>query len=211
MNLIFSIFSIFSIFEILYFISFIAFFVLDYIYNINIFNKLVINISGLEYIRCCIYSNNSIFSILYGLIWILPIFLMANDYFIISNDDRVDVFKLIWLNSISDMVQSFTGKLLGKYISYKPFKSISPSKTLIGYMGGITITYILAIFLEYNNIVILLVLNVLGDLVASFIKRKLLIKDFSTLFGNKGGMLDRIDSSTLNIPFNYFYKHYLLS
>jgi phosphatidate cytidylyltransferase len=201
---------IFSIYEILYFISFIAFFVLDYIYNIKFFNKFVINVSVLEYSYCCIDKNYSLYSILYGLIWMLPIFLIANNYFVISDDDGLDIFKLIWLNSISDMVQSFIGKLLGKYISYKPFKSISPSKTLIGYIGGLTITYILAIFIEYNNIVILLVLNVLGDLVASFIKRKLLIKDFSTLFGNKGGMLDRIDSSTLNIPFNYFYKHYLI-
>lgn len=201
---------IFSIYEILYSTTIFFFFVLDYIYNINIFNKFVINVSVLEYSYCCIYDNYSVYNILYGLIWMLPIFLMANNYFIILNDDRLDIFKLIWLNSISDMVQSFTGKLLGKYISYRPFKSISPSKTLIGYIGGLAITYILAIFIEYNNIVILLVLNILGDLVASFIKRKLLIKDFSTLFGNKGGMLDRIDSGTLNIPFNYFYKHYLI-
>jgi len=201
---------IFSIYEILYSISFLFFFVIDYIYNINIFNKFVINVSVLEYSYYCIYYNYSFYNILYGLIWMLPIFLMANNYLVISNDDRLDAFKLIWLNSISDMVQSVTGKLLGKYIAYKPFKSISPSKTLIGYIGGFIITGILAVYIEYNNIAILLVLNVLGDLVASFIKRKLLIKDFSTLFGNKGGMLDRIDSSTLNIPFNYFYKHYLI-
>ena len=202
---------IFSIYEILYSISFLFFFVIDYIYNINIFNKFVINVSVLEYSYYCIYDNYSFYNIFYGLILMLPIFLMANNYLVISNDDRLDIFKLIWLNSISDVMQSFTGKLLGKYISYKPFKYISPSKTLIGYIGGLAISYVLAIFIEYNNIVILLILNVLGDLVASFIKRKLMIKDFSTLFGNKGGMLDRIDSGTLNIPFNYFYKHYLIS
>ena len=201
---------IFSFFEILYFILFINFFVIDYIYNVNLFNKLVINISVLEYSICCINNNNFV-NILYGLIWLMPIFLMTNDYFIVSYNDKLDVFKLIWLNSISDIIQSFTGKLLGKYISYKPFTSISPSKTLIGYIGGFAVTYVLGIFIEYDNIVILSVLNVMGDLAGSFIKRKLLIKDFSSLFGNKGGMLDRIDSGTLNIPFNYFYKHYLIS
>jgi len=201
---------IFSVYEILYTVSFIFFFVLDYIYNIDIFNKFVINVSVLEYSRCCVYNNYSVYNILYGLIWMLPIFLMTNNYFIMTDEDKLDIFKLICLNSISDILQSFTGKLLGKYISYKPFKSISPSKTLIGYIGGLGITGILAIYIEYNNIVILLILNVLGDLGASFIKRKLLIKDFSNLFGIKGGMLDRIDSGTLNIPFNYFYKHYLI-
>ena len=198
---------IFSNYEIIYFLVFVSFFVLDYIYSIHLFNIIVINGIVLEYTYCCI-KHYSLYNMLFGLVWLLPIFLMANEYFPIRLSDRDDIFKLIILNSISDTTQSFMGKAFGKYITYKPFKEISPSKTLIGYLGGLTITYFIARFLKFSNIAILLILNVLGDLGASYIKRKMKIKDFSFIFGEKGGLLDRIDSSTLNIPFQYFYKYY---
>ena len=198
---------IFSTYEIGYFMILVSFFILDYIYSIQLFNIIIINSIVLEYIYNC-YKQCNLYNIVFGFIWLTPIFLMVNEYVPIGISDRDDIFKLIILNSVSDTTQSFMGKLLGKYMDYRPFKYISPSKTLIGYIGGLSITYVIALLLNFNNIFIVLLLNVFGDLGASYIKRTMGIKDFSYIFGAKGGILDRVDSSTLNIPFNYFYKYY---
>ena len=40
--------------------------------------------------------------------------------------------------------------------------------------------------------------------------RQMGIKDFSYIFGSKGGFLDRTDSSTLNIPINYILRNLFL-
>ena len=48
-------------------------------------------------------------------------------------------------------------------------------------------------------------LSVLGDLIESFLKRCSNMKDSSNLLGAHGGMLDRIDSMLLTVPFVLWY------
>jgi phosphatidate cytidylyltransferase len=45
------------------------------------------------------------------------------------------------------------------------------------------------------------VFTTFGDLLASFIKRKVGIKDYGHLLPGHGGVMDRVDGIILNVPF----------
>jgi len=117
---------------------------------------------------------------------------------------NIFVFTIIFFDSFS----YFTGKLLGKnYI----FKSISPKKTLEGYLGGIIFTNIFFIcffnfvYIELTFITFIILINltiiisVIGDLTESFFKRKNNIKDSSKYLPGHGGFFDRFDSFIASI------------
>ena len=119
---------------------------------------------------------------------------------------NIFVLTIILLDSFS----YFTGIIIGKYYI---FKSISPKKTLEGYLGGIFFTNILIlsyIFLfqkEYEITILLLFVNliiltsILGDLIQSYFKRKNNIKDSSNFLPGHGGYFDRFDSFLFSIIF----------
>ena len=103
------------------------------------------------------------------------------------------------------------GRLFGKH---KLCPLISPKKTIEGSIGGLLATAIVAtlyIFLRhlisFNNgtrfgiiilvlaiVLVLSILSMLGDLIASLLKRHYDIKDYSQIFPGHGGILDRFDS-----------------
>jgi len=124
-------------------------------------------------------------------------------------------YNILCLNMFSDSTQLFTGKHFGKYIEYKPFKNISPNKTLVGYLGGFIITFIFSkIFFTFNNIdiAIIIISGFFGDLFASKIKRQFNIKDFEIknikLLGSHGGFLDRFDSFVLSNITYFLYDRF---
>lgn len=118
-----------------------------------------------------------------------------------------NVYYLVFILLItitSDTFAYLVGKLIGKN-KFSP--SISPKKTIEGFMGGLafstfitTILYISAF--DYNGRVVTLILimmglsiiSTLGDLVFSSIKRFYEIKDFGKIMPGHGGVLDRLDS-----------------
>jgi phosphatidate cytidylyltransferase len=103
---------------------------------------------------------------------------------------------------VNDLVGFVSGRLLG---GYRPFPTVSPNKTLAGYvgggLGGIAIGHVMSFAIPELGPsdltlagLLLVTTGSAGDLVASAIKRRHAVKDFGRVLGAHGGILDRLDS-----------------
>ena len=112
----------------------------------------------------------------------------------------------------------FAGKQFGKT---KLFERISPKKTWEGSVGGLLLSLSVAtglsfIFTTIDIIdwlvlaTIIVVFGTLGDLVESYFKRGLGIKDSGNILPGHGGVLDRFDSLLLSVPFAFVYLRTLI-
>jgi len=150
-----------------------------------------------------------------GLLYILPSFLILQ-FFSFNNFNSSTILFFILLTWSFDIFAYLTGKNLGKN---KILPSISPNKTWEGFIGGFIMTNIATFILLKiipNNMLSFDIINIfllscfipitatIGDMVASFLKRKSNKKDFSNLIPGHGGMLDRMDSFMITIPIFYF-------
>lgn len=158
------------------------------------------------------------------------LFLFSSGFLILCS---IFLIKIIELNSeaiilillllqFNDAFGYLFGKKFGKtYL----FPTISPNKTLEGYLfGGMGI--IIGIILLHTYIpmlsnqglakdliifVSILILGNVGDLMISSLKRKLEIKDFSEILPGHGGILDRFDNTFFAAPFFYILlNHHLI-
>ena len=121
-------------------------------------------------------------------------------------------FYLVWGN---DTGAYLFGRKLGKN---KLFERISPKKTWEGAAGGailaLALSYPIAqhyTILSFTSWAVLAGITVLtgnyGDLVESLYKRSKNIKDSGTILPGHGGILDRIDSLLMVIPFVFVYLY----
>jgi phosphatidate cytidylyltransferase len=122
--------------------------------------------------------------------------------FMYYDADTMIILYLIVL--IFDGFSQIGGQLFGK----KPIvKTISPNKTIGGFIIGAISAYAIVMLFQYNQLkatfdiqyysiffLITLIGAFCGDIGASYIKRKANIKDFATYIPGHGGVLDRMDS-----------------
>lgn len=161
---------------------------------------------------------------------VVPLFFSSAVYIRDSKGTVLGMYYLLlalgsaWL---SDSGAYFTGYLLGKH---KMAPNVSPKKTVEGAVGGIITAIILNIGVGFlytkgaqalgNTIQInywlVLVLSpflaglaMLGDLVASVIKRQHNVKDYGHIMPGHGGVMDRFDSVLLTLPAVYIIVLYL--
>lgn len=125
--------------------------------------------------------------------------------------------SLIAVSAAGDTGALFCGSAFGRQ---RIVKKLSPNKTLAGFCGSFVCSLITTALLwhlagAYPHLGLLpihlteyLVLGAMvsiagqfGDLIESAFKRCAGVKDSSSLFGPHGGMLDRLDSLVLPIPF----------
>lgn len=127
----------------------------------------------------------------------------------------------IWIVFISafgcDTFAYVTGTIL-KWLKKKTHQmapEISPNKTVEGLIGGLVASAFLCLlfghfFMRGIQIACLFIgliggaASVLGDLIASWFKRLMGIKDFGTIIPGHGGVLDRFDSVLFAAPTIYY-------
>lgn len=127
----------------------------------------------------------------------------------------LNILILIWVN---DSFAFLIGKNFGER---KLFESISPKKTLEGFVGGLVFSliagYIISkyetTFTSLNWMIIASMISIfgtIGDLIESKFKRQAKIKDSGTLMPGHGGILDRLDSLLFAAPFVYLYINFII-
>jgi len=123
-------------------------------------------------------------------------------------------FILVWIN---DSAAYLVGKNFGKQ---KLFPSISPKKTVEGFLGGLFFacisSYFISIYTETLGFtswlilaIIVSVLGTIGDLIESKFKRQAGVKDSGVIMPGHGGLLDRLDSIIFAAPFIYLFLRIL--
>lgn len=117
------------------------------------------------------------------------------------------VIVMVWIN---DSGAYIGGSLFGKH---KMWARHSPGKTWEGTAFGVLVTMLVAVFvgpwiqpaLAWYHWMALgflcSVVDTLGDLVESMLKRSVGVKDSGTIMPGHGGFLDRFDSLLVVIPF----------
>jgi phosphatidate cytidylyltransferase len=93
------------------------------------------------------------------------------------------------------------GQAFGRH---KLIPSISPGKTIEGFIGGAIVVLLSAVFIKgwaslslpvaLLSAAVIILSAFTGDILASFYKRKTGVKDYSRMIPGHGGVLDRFDS-----------------
>ena len=191
-----------------FFISSFFFILFIIIFNLNFFALsylIILNLLAIFLILICIFNYpliNFFFLI------IITIFLI-NFYELIKLENYL-FYKLLIISFVNDTFAYFVGSnIKGPLITPK----ISPNKTWSGTISAFFLTMILLSYIDINIYfsIILSLSLFFGDLLFSFIKRKLNLKDFSNLLKSHGGILDRFDSFFLFITiYNLIFALYHL-
>lgn len=135
----------------------------------------------------------------------------AASLLILREQSAAPIIALILLLQLNDAAGYLIGKKYGKT---KLFPNISPNKSLQGYIGGAIGTLFGLLLLStvipilhnepfWTHILIGIFITTagnLGDLLLSSLKRKLEIKDFSSILPGHGGILDRFDNTFFTAP-----------
>ena len=148
--------------------------------------------------------NNKLFWLVNSYFKNIYLFLFLNYFF----SERHYLFLFLMFIFISDTSCYYFGKKFGK----NNFTSISPKKTLEGFMFGfifsvISISILIHLFFDKSLLfsilmaILIFFTAVLGDLYFSLFKRIYKIKDYAKIIPGHGGLLDRLDSIFLNLPF----------
>ena len=114
---------------------------------------------------------------------------------------------LVVVTQISDVLQYTVGKLFGRR---KAVPTVSPNKTVEGYLGGGGLAVLLGTALWWATpfkpwqaalmSLVIVAAGIAGGLVMSAVKRDRRVKDFGAMLPGHGGVLDRIDSLCFSAP-----------
>ena len=132
-------------------------------------------------------------------------------YYILRGNTDYSLIILFWI-LISTFFSDIGGYVFGKIFKGKKLTKISPNKTYSGVTGSFVLSFLslptinlfqfffleklIINFIEKNFLIFTFFISLvcqLGDLLVSFLKRKIKIKNISNILPGHGGILDRID------------------
>ena len=132
-------------------------------------------------------------------------------YYILRGNTDYSLIILFWI-LISTFFSDIGGYVFGKIFKGKKLTKISPNKTYSGVTGSFVLSFLslptinlfqfffleklIINFIELNFFIFTFFISLvcqLGDLLVSFLKRKIKIKNISNILPGHGGILDRID------------------
>jgi len=148
-----------------------------------------------------------------GILSLLFFTLFSYTFIRFSLLDKQIIIIVLFIVFIFDAFSQLIGQMKGKR---KLLPRISPNKTVEGLLGG-------CIFAIISSMIIFKMLNkdifqsvyygigisafaLLGDIAASYIKRKFQVKDYGRLLPGHGGFLDRFDSLIFSGSFIYIFE-----
>ncbi len=146
-----------------------------------------------------------------GLFVMAPLYLGLALGLAVLYKSRGEIWPLIFVASAvwaGDTGAYYVGKTIGKHLLHP----LSPEKTWEGTLGGLITGATIAmaagllgrLFPWWEGLILGALVNIsgqLGDLLESLLKRVAGVKDSGTLFPGHGGVLDRVDSFLLALPF----------
>ena len=151
---------------------------------------------------------------------ILPFSFLISIPFVFGNYQPKIVICILIFIWVNDSFAFLVGKNFGKR---KLFESVSPKKTIEGFIGGWIFSLIAAFIITQQHtdseiklvdwIIIASILSIfgtIGDLVESKFKRQANVKDSGTIMPGHGGMLDRLDSLFFAAPFVFLYLYFFI-
>ena len=136
--------------------------------------------------------------------FLISLYVFCIVLFYLSNFDRNILYIIIFISFLNDTIAYISGKKIGGPLI---IPSISPKKTWSGTSISFLISLAVLIYLNINFfIAIFISISLfLGDIYFSYIKRYLNLKDFSSILGDHGGILDRLDSMFFSVIIYQIY------
>ncbi len=125
--------------------------------------------------------------------------IISGAFVLLAADASNILIRTYFLVVVFDGFSQIIGQIVG---GAKLIPKISPNKTISGLLGGtlialITCAVCFGIQAIFPWAITVLLSALTGDLLASWVKRKAGIKDYSALIPGHGGFLDRFDSFIL--------------
>jgi len=157
-------------------------------------------------------SINRLINILLNIFFIFYIFIFSCSFFIFANLAGIKVLLLILL--LACVSSDIGGFIFGKIFKGPKLTKISPNKTYAGSLGSIIFSigtvlisfYYLNLTINFQIIIIATMTSIfcqLGDLIFSYLKRKIKIQDTGKILPGHGGLLDRLDGILLGLPLGF--------
>lgn len=145
-------------------------------------------------------KNHSLKKFLIKIIGIIILLIFVVTAIELRHNDNGKIYTLFYI--LTAVICDISAYLVGKkYGARKIFSIVSPNKSLEGTMAALFFTSMIigTLFLNrfkfsYVLSLIITISAIIGDLLESWFKRKLRIKDFSNFLPGHGGILDRVDS-----------------
>ena len=192
------------------------FFIINGTFLFSLFLIIILYLSILEWRNLSVSKISFLLGISFLIISIISAFLLKN-----SN------FLFFWLVILISVFSDIGGFVFGKIFKGPKLTTISPNKTYSGVFGSLIFSLIIGfIYIHYNEqfltqfnlnylnlimiIILISIINQIGDLIISYFKRLKNIKNTGKILPGHGGLLDRIDGIIFTIPSSYIMNLFLL-